>query len=72
LGRVSFSGRRTATGVRCTSWATLDVGSLTSPTTIASVGHTTTQAGSRPMSSRWVQKLHFSAAWSSGLMKMAS
>src|SRR5262249_37293358 len=38
----------------------------------ASVGQTTTHAGSRPMSMRWAQKLHFSAALSSGLMKMAS
>ena len=49
-----------------------DVGSLRSPTRIASVGQTTTQAGSRPTSSRCAQKLHFSAEWSSGLMKIAS
>ena len=36
------------------------------------MGQTTTQAGSRPMSRRWAQKLHFSAEWSSGLMKIAS
>jgi hypothetical protein len=39
---------------------------------MASAGQTTTQAGSRPMSILCAQKLHFSAEWSSGLMKMAS
>jgi len=43
-----------------------------SPTTMASVGHTTTHDGSSPTSNRWAQKLHFSAEWSSGLMKIAS
>ena len=39
---------------------------------MASVGQTVTQAGSRPTSSRCAHKLHFSAEWSSGLMKIAS
>src|SRR5688572_27481907 len=52
--------------------ATSDVGSSRSPTRIAWVGQTTTHAGSRPMSIRCAQKLHFSAEWSSGLMKIAS
>src|SRR5687768_15769456 len=52
--------------------ATAEVGSARSPTLIAWVGQTTTHAGSRPTSIRWAQKLHFSAEWSSGLMKMAS
>src|SRR4030095_14150418 len=43
-----------------------------SPIRIAWVGQTTTQAGSRPWSMRCAQKLHFSAEWSSGLMKIAS
>ena len=51
---------------------TFDVGSLRSPTRMASVGHTTTHAGSSPESMRCAQKLHFSAVWSSGLMKIAS
>jgi hypothetical protein len=45
---------------------------LRSPTRIASTGHTTEHAGSSPTSIRWAQKLHFSAEWSSGLMKIAS
>ena len=52
--------------------ATSDDGSFMSPTSSASVGHTTTHAGSSPISSRCAQKLHFSAEWSSGLMKIAS
>ena len=52
--------------------ATSEEGSLRSPTRMAPVGQTVTQAGSSPMSSRCAHKLHFSAEWSSGLMKMAS
>src|SRR5579875_1350032 len=51
---------------------TFEAGSFKSPTKIASVGHTDTQAGSSPTSRRCAQKLHFSAEWSSGLMKIAS
>ena len=47
-------------------------GRCRSPTRIASVGQTTTHAGSSPTSIRCAQKLHFSAEWSSGLMKIAS
>ena len=36
------------------------------------MGQTVTQAGSRPTSSRCAHRLHFSAEWSSGLMKIAS
>ena len=36
------------------------------------MGHTVTQAGSSPTSSRCAHKLHFSAELSSGLMKIAS
>ena len=39
---------------------------------MASTGQTVTHAGSSPTSNRWAQKLHFSAEWSSGLMKIAS
>ena len=52
--------------------ATFDDGSFMSPTRSASVGQTTTHAGSSPISSRCAQKLHFSAAPSDGLMKIAS
>src|SRR5579863_4440230 len=52
--------------------ATFVVGSSMSPIKIAWVGQTTTQAGSRFMSRRCAQKLHFSAEWSRGLMKIAS
>src|SRR6266850_4768235 len=52
--------------------ATFEFASFMSPTSIASVGQTTTQAGSSPTSIRCAQKLHFSAEWSSGLMKIAS
>ena len=69
---MPFSGRRTATASRSTASDTREVGSFRSPTKIASVGQTTTQAGSSPTSSRCAQKLHFSAEWSSGLMKIAS
>ena len=51
---------------------TSDAGSLRSPTMIASVGQTVTHAGSSPMSRRCAHRLHFSAEWSSGLMKIAS
>ena len=47
-------------------------GSFRSPTRIASTGQTVTQAGSSPTSSRCAHRLHFSAEWSSGLMKIAS
>src|SRR6266508_1556118 len=39
---------------------------------IARVGQTTTHAGSSPTSRRCAHRLHFSAEWSSGLMKIAS
>jgi hypothetical protein len=39
---------------------------------IACVGQTTTHAGSRPLSMRCAQKLHFSATCVSGFMKIAS
>src|ERR1700678_2068976 len=71
-GRVPFSGRRTVTASRLTILATLDSGSFRSPTRIASVGQTVTQAGSRPTSRRCAHMLHFSAELSSGLMKIAS
>ena len=43
-----------------------------SPTRIASTGQTVTHAGSSPTSRRCAHRLHFSAEWSSGLMKIAS
>jgi hypothetical protein len=69
---VSFSGRRTLTGSRPTVCATFEVGSFRSPTRIASTGQTTDARRLQPTSIRWAQKLHFSAEWSSGLMKIAS
>src|SRR5512146_2303883 len=54
------------------TWDTFEAGSLRSPTRMAPVGHTVTHAGSRPASSRCAHMLHFSAEWSSGLMKIAS
>src|SRR4051812_47648062 len=52
--------------------ATGELGSSRSPTRIALVGHTVTHAGSSPASMRCEHRLHFSAEWSSGLMKIAS
>jgi hypothetical protein len=54
------------------TWDTFEAGSLMSPTRMASTGQTVTHAGSRPTSSRCAHMLHFSAEWSSGLMKIAS
>src|SRR6267378_7558826 len=51
---------------------TYEEGSFMSPIRIDCVGQTTTQAGSSPTSMRCAQKLHFSAEWSSGLIKIAS
>src|SRR6185503_8963639 len=64
--------RRTATLSRLMICATYESASFMSPTRIACVGQTTTHAGSKPISIRCAQKLHFSAEWSSGLMKIAS
>ncbi len=60
------------TASRLTISATFEAGSFRSPTMIASVGQTVTQAGSRPTSRRCAHRLHFSAELSSGLMKIAS
>ena len=69
---MPFSGLRTVTGSRFTIWAAFEPGSFRSPTKMASVGQTVTQAGSSPISSRCAHRLHFSAELSSGLMKIAS
>jgi hypothetical protein len=58
FGFVPCSGARTATRSRATIREISLVGSSRSPVTIARVGHTTTHAGSRPTSTRWLQKLH--------------
>jgi hypothetical protein len=60
------------TGSRATICVAAAATSSASATRIAWVGHTLTHAGSSPISRRCAQKLHFSALWSSGLMKIAS
>ena len=43
-----------------------------SPAMMACSGHTTTQAGSNPRSTRWLQKWHLAAVLVSGSMWIAS
>ena len=67
-GPVPFSGLRTMNASRCTICATSLVGSSRSPKIRHSVGQTLTHAGSSLFSTRFAQKLHFSAVCVFGSM----
>ena len=61
MGPVPFSGLRTMNASRSTIRATSLSGSSRSPKMRQPVGHTLTHAGSSWFSTRFAQKLHFSA-----------
>ena len=72
LGLVPASVLRALSSPEALSRDTTLAGSWKSPGMMASVGHTTAQAGASPTSVRWAQKWHFWAVPLSGWMYRAS